>query len=216
MPLSRRQAIAEIADRHDVPIIESDIYGTLRQDPVAPIFALAPKRTHFVSSLGRIAGPGMKVGCLVSPIGSVARSRQGVSMSTGAATRLQAEVAARWIRQDRIKDMVAWQQAETRRRVALLANYRFLNSAAIRPTSPHVWLTLPEPWRSEEFVEAAAAHRISIAPTHSFVVGRREVPHAVRLVIGGPKSIKELEHGLGLLDRLLQTQPRPHGPSDSL
>lgn len=216
MPLIRRQAIADIADRHDVPIIESDIYGTLRKDPIAPIFALAPKRTHFVSSLGRIAGPGMKVGCLVSPTDSVARSRQGVSMSTGAATRLQAEVAARWIQQNRIKDMVQWQRAETQKRVTLLANYTFLSDAIVRPTSPHVWLTLPEPWRGEEFVEAAAAHGVSIAPTHSFVVGRREVPHAVRLVIGGPKSLQELERGLGLLEKLLQTQPRPHGRSDSL
>ena len=213
LPYERRVAIAEIAERYDIPIIESDIYGTLRQEKEPPIFALAPHRTHFVTSLGRIAGPGMKVGCLVSSPESVLRSQSGVGMSTGASSRLQAEIAARWIRQGHIKSMMNWQQTDALRRVSLLSAYSTLAQAVSLPTSPHIWLPLPEPWRSEEFVDTAAAHGITIAPTHSFVVGRREVPHAVRIVIGAPETIDTLKTGLDRLERILQNPPRPHGRS---
>jgi DNA-binding transcriptional MocR family regulator len=213
LPYERRVAIAEIAERYDIPIIESDIYGTLRQEKEPPIFAFAPHRTHFVTSLGRIAGPGMKVGCLVSPPDSVLRSQSGVGMSTGASSRLQAEIAARWIKQGHINRMMNWQQTDALRRVSLLSAYPTLARAVSLPTSPHIWLPLPDPWRSEEFVDTAAAHGITIAPTHSFVVGRREVPHAVRIVLGAPESVDSLNTGLDRLERILQNPPRPHGRS---
>lgn len=213
LPYVRRVAIAEVAEKYDIPIIESDIYGTLRQDEEQPIFSIAPHRTHFVTSLGRIAGPGMKVGCLVSPPESVLRSQSGVGMSTGASSRLQAEIAARWIRGGHIRKMVAWQQDDALRRVALLAAYPMLSNAISLPNSPHIWLGLPDPWRSEEFVDAAAAHGIAIAPTHSFVVGRRQIPHAVRIVLGSPSTIEDLDTALDRLERILQNPPRPHGRS---
>ena len=125
----------------------------------------------FVTSLGRIAGPGMKVGCLVSPLESGMRSQSGVGMSTGASSRLQVEIAARWIRNGYIRQMEEWQQDDALRRVALLSAYPALSNAVSLPNSPHIWLGLPDPWRSEDFVDAAAAHGIAIAPTHSFVVG---------------------------------------------
>lgn len=213
LPLERRLEIARIAEKFDIPIIESDIYGTLRQDEDPPIFALAPSRTHFVTSLGRIAGPGMKVGCLVSPLDSVGRTQAGVGMSTGASSRLQAEIAARWIRNGHIEQMVNWQQADALRRVSLLAGYPILGRAITLPTSPHIWLPLPDPWRSEELVDAAAAHGISIAPTHSFVVGRRNIPHAVRIVIGAPATVDDLRIALDRLEGILENPPRPHGRS---
>jgi DNA-binding transcriptional MocR family regulator len=210
LPIERRHAIAEIARRYDLPIIESDIYGTILADPEPPIFALAPERTHFISSLGRIAGPGMKVGCLVSPPGDVVRTQSGVGMSTGAATLIAAEIATRWIETGQIDDMITWQQAENLRRVSLITAFPVLGQARTAPTSPHIWLNLPEPWRAEEFVEAASAHGVTIAPSHSFVVGRRSVPHAVRLVIGAPPSLELLEIACDRLERLLNTQPRTH------
>lgn len=211
MPQSRREAVAEIARRHDIPIIESDIYGTLRHDTEAPLFALAPERVHFVTSFGRIGGPGMKTGCLVSPLASVSLTQSGVAMSTGSATPVMAELTTRWIEQDRLEEMVQWQLDDTRRRIDLLNGYPILGQAVTRISSPHVWLPLPEPWRSEDFVEAAKAHGVSILPTHSFAIGRRDVPHAVRLVVGGAGPLDRLRVALDRLEAILSAPPRMHG-----
>ncbi|NEI73651.1 aminotransferase class I/II-fold pyridoxal phosphate-dependent enzyme [Rhizobium lusitanum] len=208
LPLARREAIAEIGRRYDLPIVESDIYGTTMTDPLPPIYALAPERTHFITSLGRIAGPGIKVGCLVSPLNEVAKTQSGVGMSTGSATLLAAEIIARWIDGSHLDGMIRWQQAENIRRLSLLATYPLLGTARTDIASPHVWLPLPEQWRAEEFIDAAAADGITIAPTHSFVVGRRPMPHAVRLCIGSPASVETLKVACGRLERLLNSQPK--------
>lgn len=208
LPLARRAEIADIARRHDLPIIESDIYGTIMTDPIPPIFALAPERTHFISSLGRITGPGIKVGCLVSPLHEVAKTQSGVGMSTGSATLIAAEIIARWIGTNRLESMIRWQQAENIKRLSLLATYPWLGTARTDIASPHVWLALPEQWRAEEFIEAARAQGIAIAPTHSFVVGRRPMPHAVRLCIGSPPSAESLQIACERLERVLQAQPK--------
>lgn len=208
LSLARRMAIADIAASHDLPIIESDIYGTIMGDAEPPIAAIAPERTHFITSLGRIAGPGMKVGCLVSPVADVARTQSGVSMSTGSATLIAVEIASRWIMENRLDMMIRWQQAENIRRLSLLATFSLLGAARSVISSPHVWLPLPEQWRAEDFVDAALADGISIAPTHSFVIGRRSMPHAVRLCIGSPPSVEALQVACERLERLLRAQPK--------
>jgi DNA-binding transcriptional MocR family regulator len=211
MPQRRRAAVAEIARRHDIPIIESDIYGTLRHDSEPPLFALAPERVHFVTSFGRIGGPGMKTGCLVSPPALVSLTQSGVAMSTGSATPVMAELARRWIEQERLAALVQWQLEDTRRRVDLLRSYPHLGQAVTRNSSSHVWLPLPDPWRSEDFIEAARAHGVAILPTHSFAVDRRDAPHAVRLVLGGAGPLERLRSALERLEAILSAPPRMHG-----
>ena len=150
----------------------------------------------------------MKVGCLVSPLNDVARTQSGVGMSTGSATLIAAEIGARWITENRLDAMIRWQQAENIRRLSLLATFPLLGMAKTDIASPHVWLPLPEQWRAEDFVEAAAADGVTIAPTHSFVVGRRPMPHAVRLCIGSPPSVEALQIACERLERLLGSQPK--------
>lgn len=151
LPLHRREQIAEIARRHDLPIIESDIYGTTMADPLPPIFSIAPERTHFLTSFGRIVGPGIKVGCLVSPLADVATTQAGVGMSTGSATLIAAEIVSRWVTGNQLEGMIRWQQAENIRRLSLLTTYPLLGNARTDITSPHVWLPLPEQWRAGGF-----------------------------------------------------------------
>ena len=47
------RAIAEIAERYDVPIIEDDVYGALVSDAPAPIASIAPSTTYFVTSISK-------------------------------------------------------------------------------------------------------------------------------------------------------------------
>ena len=207
LPLARREALVAVARRHDLPIIESGIYATLTADPLPALTALAPERTFHLSSFGRIAGAGIKVGWLVAPPGTLERARIGLAMTTGAASPFMVEMATRWVRDGQMEEMAAWQRAENERRLAMVAARPRLSAARGHATSAHVWLDLPEPWRAEDFVEAAAAQDVAIAPSHSFVVGRRLVPHSVRLVIGAPASRDLLARACDRLEALLAAPP---------
>ncbi|MET1084262.1 MAG: PLP-dependent aminotransferase family protein [Burkholderiales bacterium] len=211
LTLERRVELVAIARKHDIPIIESDIYGTLLPSGGAsPIAALAPERTYFITGLARIFGPGMKIGCVISPMSDIARVRAAVGMSTGVASPILAEMAASWISDGTLEELVRWQSNEIRNRQKALERFPLLSRALSVSPSHHLWLLLPDPWRAEDFIEAAAARQVAIAPTHSFVVGRNSLPHAVRLCIGSPRTLAALELGAERLEKILSTPRRTH------
>jgi len=64
MPEERRREIAAICRRHDVGIIEDDIYGFLIDRPPPPIARFAPERTLLMSGLSKCMAPGLRLGYL--------------------------------------------------------------------------------------------------------------------------------------------------------
>jgi DNA-binding transcriptional MocR family regulator len=72
-----------------------------------------------------------------------------------------------------------------------------------------VWITLPEPWRGEEFVAAAERAGVLVSAAETFVVSRTHTPHAVRLCLGTPESRSEVEGALLSLAQLLEGVPMP-------
>ena len=67
MPQERRGAIAEIARRHGLHIIEDDIAARCMEDPPQPIAAMAPEFTIYLTGLSKTVAPGLRIGFLHSP-----------------------------------------------------------------------------------------------------------------------------------------------------
>ena len=68
-----------------------------------------------------------------------------------------------------------------------------------------LWLLLPEHWRSQTFVAAAARRGIALTPSTTFAVAHGHAPNAVRLALA-PPSPEQLESGLRTLASLLGTK----------
>jgi DNA-binding transcriptional MocR family regulator len=65
-----------------------------------------------------------------------------------------------------------------------------------------LWLTLPEHWRSQTFVAAAARRGIALTPSSAFAVGPGHAPNAIRLALAAP-PLEQLQEALQTLARLL-------------
>lgn len=88
MSLARRRALLEIADRHDVLVIEDAPYRELRFDEtVLPtLFELAPERVVHAGTLSKTLAPGLRLAWLVMPAPLapvVERAKQAADLHTG-------------------------------------------------------------------------------------------------------------------------------------
>jgi DNA-binding transcriptional MocR family regulator len=74
------------------------------------------------------------------------------------------------------------------------------------PTSYHLWLKLPEVWRSEAFTAAAARAGVAVSTSSTFAMTPGHAPNAVRLALGLP-SHDELRVASRRLANLLRRRP---------
>ena len=208
-PPDRRASIAEIARRHELTILEDDVYGFLACDEVPPLAAFAPERTIFVTSTSKSISPALRVGVAALPEDRVARFGAAARAMNWMPPTLMAELFARWVDDGTADGLAGRTRQEMARRQAVAL--RRLDGLAVRmaPHAFHLWLALPEPWRVPEFVSAARGRGLSLTPTDLFVAGRAPTPHAVRVSLSAPADCTMLERGLAELVALLHKRPEP-------
>ncbi len=209
LPAERRRAVVEIARRHDLTIIEDDIYGFLVGDAPEPLAALAPERVIYVTSLSKCMAAGLRVGYVASPEALVPRLAAAVRATLWMAPPLMGEIAARWIRDGTGRRLAEARRRDAERRQTLAARHLAGFAMESHPASFHLWLHLPEPWRWSDFAAAAELRGVRVTPPDLFVTGRATAPHAVRLCLAAVESEAHLETALERLAALLAAAPEP-------
>ena len=151
----------------------------------------------------------MRIGYLVAPPRMVESLGTTLRATVWMAAPLMAEIASEWILNGTADWLVEEKRAEAavRQSIAAAAFDGFQFDA--HPLSFHLWLHLPEPWRSNEFSAQLRRRGVAVTPAEAFVPGREEPPHAVRVCVGAPRSRAQLEKGLGIIRDVLQETPDP-------
>lgn len=209
----RRAAIAEVARRRGLVLIEDDTTGPLRPDPPPALATYAPERTLFLSSVSKGLCSGLRIGFLYLPREaegqalSLERLTANLAATTWMAPPLMAEIASRCIVDGTAERLIAWKRAETRARRELLHAAIGAARSASDASSSFVWLELPMPWRSADFVAQADRRGVAVSPGETFVVGRVDPPRAVRVALGTPRHRESVSEGLAVLAELLAGTP---------
>ena len=209
LPTERRERIARLAERFDLLVLEDDASGFLLESPPPPIASLVPERGLFVTSLSKSLAPGLRVGYLAAPERAFERLLDTQAALTWMTPTLTADLASSLIQNGELQRVAERKRAEIRRRRALFADLLGHLATPSHPDSPCLWVTLPEPWRGEEFVAAAEREGVLVSAAETFVVSRAHTPHAARLCLGTPGSRAEVETALSRLARLLEGVPAP-------
>jgi DNA-binding transcriptional MocR family regulator len=203
---SRRRAIAEIARKYNVWLIEDDLYGALTDDPTPVVAALAPERTFFVGGLSKSVGGGIRGGWVACPPHFAHRVRLAHKMVTGGMPFLLAELSARLVMSGAAHDIRKRSIAEINARLAMVDRLLAGHDFRRRDNVPFFWLALPEPWLSGTFKKAAFADGVLLDDEDEFRAGRSEqIQHRVRIGISAERDRAELERGLLALRRLLDS-----------
>ncbi len=203
----RRRAIATVARRHGVFIIEDDVYGFLPERRPPPLAAFAPEQTFFVTGTSKSMAGGLRTGYIVPPASMVESVDSAIMGSIWFASPLSAEIASRWIMDGTADELIAWQRRELLARHALVRKHLPETLLASQPSSYHFWLTLPAPWRGVEFVNELQRQGVTAISSETFAIGRGHPPHAIRVCLCGVRERGQAERGLEIIAQTLRRTP---------
>src|SRR6185295_15358792 len=130
-------------------------YGYLAPEAV-PLSTFLPESHFFyITSTSKSIAPGIRIGYLLAPSSMVERVSVAVLRTTVNAPPAMAELATSLITDGVAGRIVEWKRKEIAARQDIAM--RVLSGLAIQthPNSPHLWMRLPEPWRTDAFVARA-------------------------------------------------------------
>jgi DNA-binding transcriptional MocR family regulator len=207
MSLARRETVAALARRHDLIVIEDDVYGRLPEQRPVPLAALAPERTVFIGSAAKSVAPGLRFGVLLSPQHLYRRLADAQHDLFLTCPPLMAELFTHLLRDGTAEQLAARQRQEAAVRQRLARDVLGAHPYRAQPTSYHLWLPLPAPWRTTEFVELVGERGVAIDPATAFAVDRARAPHAVRVSLSAAAGHDRLRRGLRILAETLNETP---------
>jgi DNA-binding transcriptional MocR family regulator len=205
MPAERRGELAEIIKSTGLLAVEDAIYSFLA-DEERPLAAFAPDHTILVDSLSKRLAPGLTLGFIASPPHLTDKIANGVRSGGWAAAGFPLAAGLRWIANGTAERIAALKRADASARQSTARE--LLHGLTLRsdPRAYHLWLELPEKWRAEEFLAAAARQGIAITAASAFTISVGYAPNAVRLALASP-PVDVLKSALLALGRLVLSDP---------
>lgn len=143
----RRAEIAAVARKHQIWIVEDDIYSAFAiGNAPPPLASYAPERCFYINGASKALAPGLRTGFLVVPdeahLDTVLRLIRARVYSPAV---IGAIITCQWIEDGSADDIIAETSAEMLIRGKMAADR--LGSALSPPADPrcpHVWLPMPE------------------------------------------------------------------------
>lgn len=211
MPDPRRAELAAVLRESGLVAVEDAIWSFLHEDAPPPLAAHAPDHVLLADSLSKRLAPGLTLGFAVTPPRLAEPMAAALRSGAWTATGFALEAATGWLTDGTASAIIAAKRADAagRRQIAAEA----LAGFAVRgdPRAYFCWWVLPEPWRADTFVAAAARRGIAVTPGASFAVGPHRAPNAVRLALASPEPAV-LRRALTGLAGLARTAPEAAAP----
>jgi DNA-binding transcriptional MocR family regulator len=183
MPLSRRRQLVAIARRHGLLIIEDAAYAFLAGDAPAPLAALAPETTVYVSGLSKSVATGLRVGFVAAPTEWAPKLERAIRATTWNTPGVMTALACGWLADGTVTHLEAEKRRDAKAR-QLIAAEVFAQMPCVRhPASYFVWLPLPEELRADQLATALMREQIAVSTAEPFATSA-QVPHALRLALG--------------------------------
>lgn len=204
----RREKLAEIATKLDLPVVEDDPYGQLRYEgeDIPPICTLIPERTIYLGTFSKTLAPGLRLGWIICPEKLMQRfvqAKQGCDLHTPTfAQHITNDICQRGLLKPHIKQLRGIYQE---RRDTMLDSLEEFWPEVCSWTHPQgglfLWAMVPESIDTQKFFrEWALKENVAYVPGVNFYPNADGGHQAMRLNFSyaPPEKIVEGIRRLGI------------------
>ncbi|MFE9257835.1 PLP-dependent aminotransferase family protein [Streptomyces sp. NPDC006879] len=211
LPAARRAAVAEIAERLGIWLIEDDPYGELRYEggsvPWLAAHPGAQDRTALLGSFSKTMAPGLRLGWLRAPAAlrrAAGIAKQAADLHTSTVDQI---AAARYLdRTDLDAHLHKIRGAYRERRDALLSGLGEALPTGSTWNRPEggmfIWARLPQGLDSQDLLKSAVAQDVAYVPGAPFFTGTPD--HATLRLSFTTHTPQEISEGLRRLARAVR------------
>ncbi|MDT5192076.1 MAG: hypothetical protein QOI28_4327 [Mycobacterium sp.] len=181
--LQSRQQLVTIARAHGLLIIEDAAYAFLAERPPAPLAALAPESTLYVSGLSKSVATGLRFGFVVAPTEFTGELERVIRATTWNTPALMTAIATGWLNDGTVDRLEAQKRADARDRQAVAREVLDGLELVGHPSSYFLWLPMPGEARADQVAAALMRETISVSTAEPFATSKTP-PHGIRLALG--------------------------------
>ncbi len=199
LPDGRRDALAGLARRYGLTVIEDDAYAlTLppTSPPSVPLSARIPEQSVFLVGVSKVMGAGLRVGYLRAAPAFRLPLASSILHSIWMVPPLNAEIVSDWITSGVVEDVLAAKRCETQARLDLACSILAEERLAWREAGYYCWWTLPEGVSSKAVENRAMVAGVNVFGAEKFAVGDAVAPNCLRVSLTGTGDVAELRDGL--------------------
>lgn len=210
----RRQAIADCAQHHGLWIVEDDPYGELRyRGEAMPAIASLPgaeDRTLALSTLSKIAAPGLRLGWVRAPRELLAQLTIAKQAADLHSSTVDQAAAAQWLAGvDLDAHLAHLRGVYGERRDTLLEGLEQTLPEGSTWSTPHggmfVWVRLPDGHDAEALLAAALQRDVAFVPGYPFFCGPPD--RATLRLSFATHTPAEIDEGLARLGASVRAAP---------
>jgi DNA-binding transcriptional MocR family regulator len=213
----RRKEIARVIEKHELLLIEDDIYAFLCPRCPAPLASSIPERTIYVSGVSKPICAGVRVAFVSFPGWCRSVLEQGLYNHLVNVPLLNVEIVAEAIR--RGVDVALIQkkrEAAVQRNRVFFEHFPLLGRDLNRERnemSYFQWLPLPAGCSGKSFELQAKKRGLKLYGSERFAVGNTNGESAVRVAVCAPQNETELKRGLFIIKELFEEYESVEAPT---
>lgn len=206
MTLARRLAISKVCVAKGIQVIEDDACAALRVPGIPALKTLMPNNVYYIVSTSKCFSPFLTSGASAPPSGRYSAVLENLAATVWSAAPLTSGIMALIFEEKTDIQLNRQMRESTQQRQELAQRVLGL------PGTPgvltfHVWLPM-ELSAAERLARRCLERGVRVTPPTATSTAA-DLPAGVRLCLGGPQSLQELERGLESIAPFL-TQSSEH------
>ncbi len=196
MTADRRMALARIAERHKIWVIDDDAGGLLVKRSGPALTTLLPAHTLWLGSVSQSLGMGFRVAFVGAPPGLASPMQEALRALAWVVATPGAQLTARWLADGTIVRVIRARRAAIAERLRIVTRVLGRQRHVMMPGVPYVWLDAPPGWRAGRLHAALLSAGVSVAPGAQFIAGALRPRQGVRISVGAMLSTAQYTDAL--------------------